>query len=459
MPQLQLRGRVGLIMVVTILAGWLVLVSAHYVGQGAGRLALPSPGQLVAMVEAVERAPPEDRALILTAMRTDTRALRVVAQPMTGSTLPELWPVDAATLEGYVQALGDRPLAAFPQSVEGPFQFGFTSALNAVEFRIGLAGGNTLIVFANSPVIVAPFGLPVGFGAALAGVLISLIALVLLHREFKPLSRLADAVDKLDPGAGMTLPPIKARSPEVRSLIVAFEELQARVSTLLRARMALIGGIQHDLRTFATRLRLRTDQISDDTERARAAADIDDMIALLDDALLASRAGVSELDQELVDLTHLVKAEIADRLTTGGDVALAVLRDDREAVVLGDRLALRRVLANLVENALRYGRKAHLTLRCTDTEAVLLVDDEGPGIPLDQRALLLEPFTRAETSRARKTGGSGLGLAVVSSLVEAHDGAIEIDDAPTGGARIAIRLPLFSPGRTALEAGTECEGR
>lgn len=449
MPRLGLRGRVGLVLVVAILAAWLALVSAYYIAQGAGRsLALPSPGQLAALAEAVERTPAEDRALILTAMRSDTRSLRISPEPLEESSLPTLWPGDAATLKGYARALEGRPIAVVTHVVDAPFRLGLASALNAAEFRIGLAGGETLIVSARSPVVMAPFGLPVGVGAAMVGIVISLVALVLLSREFGPLKRLAVAVDRLDPADELNLEGIRAHSPEVRSLVAAFARLQGRIATLIAARMALVGGIQHDVRTFATRLHLRTDLIADETERARAAADIADMIALLDDALLASRAGASELDQELVDFPALVAAEAADRQAAGAAVRFTAGRQAIDASVLGDRLALRRIVANLIDNALKYGKRAHLHVAVDPQEAVLTVDDEGPGIPPDQRGLLIEPFTRAETSRARETGGAGLGLAVVRSLAEAHGGRVEIDDAPDGGARIMVRLPLFAPMRT-----------
>jgi signal transduction histidine kinase len=111
--------------------------------------------------------------------------------------------------------------------------------------------------------------------------------------------------------------------------------------------------------------------------------------------------------------------------------------------VLGDRLALRRVVANLVGNALIYGKAAHLSID-TDREFVtLIVDDHGPGIPPDQREAILEPFVRLEDSRNRHTGGAGLGLAVARSLLEAHGGTISIADATSGGARVTVRLPLF----------------
>jgi signal transduction histidine kinase len=126
-----------------------------------------------------------------------------------------------------------------------------------------------------------------------------------------------------------------------------------------------------------------------------------------------------------------------------GAGAVGAARTQSNTTVLGDRLALRRVVANLVDNALHYGKAAHLSVDASSEFVTLLVDDEGSGIPVDQREQILEPFVRLEDSRNRRTGGAGLGLAVARSLVEAHEGVISIDDAPGGGARLMVRLPLF----------------
>ena len=116
----------------------------------------------------------------------------------------------------------------------------------------------------------------------------------------------------------------------------------------------------------------------------------------------------------------------------------------RDAIVLGYRLALRRVIANVVDNAIKYGRLAHLRTTSLGPDTIVVtVDDEGPGIPEDQRQAMLEPFNRLETSRNRSTGGAGLGLAIARGLIEAHGGRLTIEDAPSGGARIAVRLPLW----------------
>jgi signal transduction histidine kinase len=207
--------------------------------------------------------------------------------------------------------------------------------------------------------------------------------------------------------------------------------------------MGLIGGISHDVRTFATRLRLRIDGIPDDAERQRAAADIDDMIRLLDDALLSSRAGAYELSQEMVEFAALVRSELEDRRAQGAAVDLRCVGVAEHAVVLGDRLALRRIVANITENALKYGRAAHLSISVRGDLVILVVDDEGPGIPIEKRELMLEPFSRIEESRSRGTGGAGLGLAIVRTLAEAHGGKVEIGETAKRGARITVTLPLF----------------
>jgi signal transduction histidine kinase len=107
---------------------------------------------------------------------------------------------------------------------------------------------------------------------------------------------------------------------------------------------------------------------------------------------------------------------------------------------MGNRLALRRVVSNLIDNALFYGKNAHVALSTDAGQAVLEIDDEGPGIPLDKRRTILEPFARLDRSRNRATGGAGLGLAVARNLAEAHGGSIEIADGPRG-ARVIVRIP------------------
>lgn len=440
-----IRWRLGSIIVMSLLALWLAVVAVFYITEGAGRAAaLPTPGGLAALAKAVERTGQDDRALILTAMQTETRSVRIADEPLLATELPSLWPADQATLDGYVTALDGRLLKVTPQDVEGLGRPRFISAFNAVEFRIGLKDGETLIVRSTSPVVIAPNGLPIGYGGGLIGALVAIGALLLLNRELQPLANFAAALDKFDPDDPQPAPQkSRYRSPEIQVLAAAFNRLQGRLTMLTQSRMALIGGIQHDVRSFATRLRLRVETITDTEERRRAEADIEDMVALLDDALVASRAGADALNEELFEPCAIVEAEITDRVGASAKVDLFAQDAAKTATILGDRLAFRRIVANLVDNALRYGGAAHVSLVLEGENITLTVDDEGPGIPVDQRGFLLEPFTRLETSRARATGGAGLGLAIVNRLAAAHGGSLTIADAPSGGARLVVSMPRF----------------
>ena len=230
---------------------------------------------------------------------------------------PIVSPVVQAQLQDmYAAALSGREVkVAAPTTFTGRWFPRLTRLMsNAIELRISLRTGETLVVDATTRLPVTPFGLPIGFGAGLFGTIVAFLALLVMQRETRPLARLAAAVDRVDLSAEPPpLPDARRSAPEIRALIAAFNRLQSRLSEMLRARMTLIGGIAHDVRTFATRLRLRVETIPDEAERQRAIGDIDDMIRLLDDALLSSRVGAGQLSQEMVDFVALVRAEVDDR--------------------------------------------------------------------------------------------------------------------------------------------------
>lgn len=446
MLRLTLATRIALIILVGLIAVWIVLLAAHYwVRGGEAESARPQPARVAALAEALEAADDRQTPLILQAATTSIFMPTLAANM--GADAVVMPAVDARVRGPYEQALGGRPLIlTISPDLSVGFRFRRLAALaaNGLEFRIGLKTGRALVIDTQSQVAVNRFGLPVGFIAGLLGTIIALVALLVMQRETKPLARLAAAVDRVDlSGVPIALPQPRRSAPEIRAVINAFNRLQGRLSGMMRARMALIGGISHDVRTFATRLRLRADFIPDEAERQRAIADIDDMVRLLDDALLSSRAGAGELAQEIVDFQAIIRTEATDRRATGARIVFAPGPGTEEACVLGDRLALRRIVANIADNALKYGRVAHLQTLPDGDAIMLVVDDEGPGIPADQREAMLEPFSRIEISRNRGTGGAGLGLAIVRTLVEAHGGSVEIADAPGRGARVSVRLPLF----------------
>jgi signal transduction histidine kinase len=452
MRRLSLAARLGLIVMLSLAAAWLGSIALFYVTRAHdGGDARPLPGQVAALVELLERTPPDQQPLVLRAVASESFSAQLDTGLAIGPTERQRVARAASrALRRYLEPLGGRPVGVVVWHEPGQpaARVSFVRPV-LLELRIGLATGQTLQVRARGVPLTTVVGLPLGFISGLFGTLVGLLALLAMHRETQPLARLAAAVDGMDPTAApVPLPPVRRGAPEIRALVAAFHRLQQRLALLLRARMAMLGGISHDVRSFATRLRLRVEHIADPGERERAVADIADMIRLLDDALLASRAGAGELAEELVELDKLVQAEVDDRRALGADVqwdetAEAPREGSTSAVVLGDRLALRRVAANLIDNALEHGRCARVAVQGAGSDVVLTVDDQGPGIPADQREAMLEPFVRLEGSRSRRTGGAGLGLAVVRSLVEAHRGRVAIADAPGGGARLTVHLPAF----------------
>jgi signal transduction histidine kinase len=445
--RMTFAARIGLIVVVGLGMAWISTIALYYIARAhtAATNTLPVPGHIAALVELIERTPGPERTLVLRVASSETFAARIDAGANTGTTAQRILPrLNQRAIESSLQALGGRPVSVnFADTGERRRLFA-RLVPPTVDVRVGLRTGDTLVIEIGNAVLLGPLDLPVGFGAGIFGTLIALLALLVMHRETKPLARLAEAVDRVDLSLDpVALPEARRSAPEIRSLIDAFNRLQNRLGELLRSRMPMLGGISHDVRTYATRLRLRAEKISDEAERDRAIADINDMILLLDDALLASRAGAGELAEEMVEIDDIIRAEVADRRSCGARIDYQGGRWEQVPIVLGDRLALRRVVANLADNAIKYGGSAHHRSMIVDKDLLLTVDDEGAGIPPEHRQAMLEPFSRLETSRSRGTGGAGLGLAIARGLVEAHRGTLSIQEAPSGGARIAVRLPLF----------------
>jgi signal transduction histidine kinase len=451
MLRVTLATRLALIVIVALSAISLTIIAVFYrTSVRENESARPSPGRMAAIAEMVEQSDPAMRSTLLAAVSSPQFAVRVEAAGAAPAAPRVVRHQQARLDEIYSTAFPGREVTVLPTTAASHdrwFPRLARAMSNAVEFRIGLHTGETLVIDATTRLPVTSLGLPVGLGAGLFGTIVALLALLVMQRETRPLAQLAAAVDRVDLSVDPPpLPEARRSAPEIRAVIAAFNRLQTRLNEMMRSRMTLIGGIAHDVRTFATRLRLRVEKIPDAAEQQRAVADIDDMIRLLDDALLSSRVGAGQLSQEMVDFAALVRTEADDRRAQGGRVELSADEATRDVIVLGDRLALRRVIANIIDNAVKYGRVARLRLQLENPAIIMIVDDEGPGIPVDRRQAMLEPFNRLETSRNRATGGAGLGLAVVRSLVEAHDGTIGLMEAPGGGTRVRIGLPVFRPG-------------
>ena len=270
---------------------------------------------------------------------------------------------------------------------------------------------------------------------------IVLIPLVWFTRRLAaPLRALTSATARVGTPEGA--PPVPEVGPDdVRGLATSFNAMQDRIRSMLEEKDHMLGAIGHDLRTPLTALRVRVESVPDGRDRERMVATIDEMQKMLDDILSLARVGRDREPPQRVDLAALADAALDDF----EDMGMPVERSEmRRAIVNVHPRAVRRALTNLIENAVKYGDRAHVSLRVENDRAILSVADDGPGIPEDRIEEMLQPFTRMESSRSRDTGGTGLGLAIVRAVVSAEAGRLQLRNRPEGGLLAELSLPLVA---------------
>jgi signal transduction histidine kinase len=275
---------------------------------------------------------------------------------------------------------------------------------------------------------------------ALTAALVCLAAMGAVRRLTRPLSALAQAAD--DFGRGLGGPVLEERGPlEVRRTVRAFNLMRERLRRFVDDRTRMLAAIGHDLRTPLTSLRLRAEFVEDDETRQKIIETLEEMQRMVEAALGFLREEAANEPVAEVDLGALVESVVTDYADLGQEV--------RFAGGVGVRLrcrpdALRRALRNLIENALRYGKRAQVRLEQTLGEVRILVEDEGPGIPPEMLERVFEPFVRVEQSRSRETGGIGLGLAIARTIARSHGGDVRLSNRPQGGLCAMIVLPRDS---------------
>jgi two-component system, OmpR family, osmolarity sensor histidine kinase EnvZ len=195
------------------------------------------------------------------------------------------------------------------------------------------------------------------------------------------------------------------------------------------------------MRTYLTRLRLRIESHPDETMRARAVRDLDQMSDLLDNALTLAKGSDGRQVNATTDVVATLQRELADRHAP----QISFTHETKDGLVRLDETSLKRLVNNLIDNALRFGTRVAVHVG-DGAEGFLsiLIDDNGPGIPAGKRSQVFEPFYTLDPSRSHETGGSGLGLAIAKQIAVSSGGTISIEDSPLGGARMHVRLPKTS---------------
>jgi len=269
--------------------------------------------------------------------------------------------------------------------------------------------------------------------------LLMLVGGLLVGAALRPLRKLVAASRKVGELEDPEPVPL-AGSQEARDLINAFNEMQDRIHQLISNRQLTISAIAHDLRTPLARLQMRLDQQRPD--RDSMAADVAEMRMLLQSLQTFNEGHDHRGPVERIDIAATAQTLVDDACDRGLD---ADYEGPGHLEMQGRALALRRVMSNLIENALHYAGNVHVRLAQEGKEVIVMVMDDGPGIAESQIDEVLKPFVRLDHARARNTPGMGLGLAIVNRIVRAQGGSFSIANRTSGGLCATIRLPLDGP--------------
>ncbi|HEX9857910.1 MAG TPA: ATP-binding protein [Paracoccaceae bacterium] len=301
------------------------------------------------------------------------------------------------------------------------------------------AGGSWQIVRVPHPRAPARIFTTIALQTLVTFAVLFLLLFLLLRRITRPLAQLTARVDRFARQPEEVIAMEAIGPQDIRLLIEAHNAMAARIGAMLSEKDVMLGAIGHDLKTPLAALRVRIESVEDGEQRARMAQGIEDITATLDDILSLARVGRPSDRLEPTELCALVAGVVEEFEDMGDDV---VLRSSHRIALPLRSTWIRRALRNLVGNALRYGQRARVDVVQEGDFAVVLIDDDGPGIPDHLIETMMQPFQRGEVSRNRATGGAGLGLTLARAIAQQHGGRLVLSNRPEGGLRAELFLPI-----------------
>jgi signal transduction histidine kinase len=399
--------------------------------------------QIAAATRAIMAQPVDQRAGLAQALSTTNLDLRWTAE----ATLPATPHTDhrIASLEARLRTLLVRDGAT--QVHLGPAGSGDVAVMfgpgssHAAAGTVVLADGSrlTLRVMRFASAGSSRHGSLLSTTAMAAGILI--VGLFVVRNLNRPLRQFAEAANRVGaPGAAPAIVPEEGPR-EVRHAAQAFNRMQARIDRLITDRTQALAAVSHDLRTPIARLRLRAGFVEDAETQRAIDADLDEMEAMIEATLAYLRGETESEPRRAADLAAILETLCDAAVDAGHAVQWA---GPRQARLVCRPVALKRAFANLIDNAVKYGGGARVSLDADAAAVTVRVEDDGPGIPEEALETVFEPFRRLEDSRNRGSGGSGLGLTIARQVVEAHGGTLVLANRAGGGLAAMVRLPRRS---------------
>ena len=330
----------------------------------------------------------------------------------------------------------DRSLRRELKSAFGNNNYWFNTSKfkNAVEIKIRLQNGLIEFLVPKNRVSASSVRLFV-LWTTLPSIVLILIALIFLKNQTKPLVRLAKAAERF--GKGNYVNDFRpSGAAEIRKAAYEFDRMAKRINRHLNQRSEMLSGISHDLRTPLTRLKLQLAMLNQKTISEKMSKDIDEMEKMLNNYLQFAKTQIQE-DTTKINLSILFK-EIEKNFKNKDLILVSI----ENISIVGRHSSLKRCFENIIQNGLVYGNKVYIKLRKSSNRAVINIDDDGPGIPMDQYKNVFKPFFRLDKSRSLNTSGVGLGLAIVEDIVNSHGGIIQLDKSERGGLQVKTSLPF-----------------
>jgi len=317
-----------------------------------------------------------------------------------------------------------------------PFWIDTVGKSNIVEIRVQLDKGVLRVLTRRSQAYASNSHIFLMWMVGTSLVLLG-IAVLFLRNQIRPILRLAQAAESFGKGREIEFRPRGAR--EVRQAGHAFIEMRRRIERAIEQRTAMLNGVSHDLRTILTRFKLSLALMDEDAPEIDALKkDVDEMSRMLEAYLAFARGDAGEQAVE-TDMGAMLAALKADAERDGHATAVTV-SGDPIAIVRPD--AFKRCLGNLVSNAARHGDRIALTAVHDERWLTITIDDDGPGIPAENRDEVFKPFVRLDEARNVDEGGTGLGLAIARDIARSHGGDVQLGASPLGGLRATVRVPV-----------------
>ena len=423
----RISSQIAVLIVVSLLAIHVILTAAFVLGRPNDHRHDGPPGQFVPLIQLIDTMAPQDRAHVMANIARTFPNLDMTLTPPNSANLATA--EDAPQLGGLRRHLGPGFRVAVVDSA--PDRDG--KQLLAIRLQDGETITTRMLASPPPP----RFG-PVTLTLLFIAISMTLLGLWAARALTSPLRAFAKAAEGFNLDAAFA--PLPERGPhEIRTAARAFNQMRDRIKHLIEDRVRMLAAVGHDLRTPITRLRLRSEFVEDEALRGRMLSDLDQMKAMVEAVLVYLRDGRSQESPTKIDLATSLQT-IADQFADlGHDVGYA---GPDHAAILARPDALHRAIANLVDNAVRYGGKALIRLAVAPAAVTITIEDDGPGIPEADKATMLEPFRRGEAARTMDSAtGFGLGLSIALAVVQAHGGTLTLANRGPRGLTATITLP------------------